>query len=184
MIGPCLANFTLNGLDKVCYPTQKTAFDEEKSKFLAKHYKEYYKPGQSVVRKQLVQRAYRYADDIVIISNDENQVSLVQKRVESWLSKRGLRLIPEKCSAIKWQDNTKFNFLGFTFHYILNPFQSKVTEQRGSSSKELKMRGGLYVYPSSESVNNFKNKIRSCITANLNNVPYRLVSTLNPIIRG
>ena len=46
------------------------------------------------------------------------------------------------------------------------------------------MRGGLYVYPSSESVKEFKKKIRLLITTNLNNSPYRLVSILNPILRG
>ena len=75
------------------------------------------------------------------------------------------------------------DFLAFTFHNILNPTQTKVTEQR-TPSGELKMRGGLYVYPSALSVSTFKHKIKSVMTKNLNASPYRIVTLLNPIIRG
>lgn len=101
VIGPCLANFTLNGLEEISSPTQRTAFDHEKSNFLANHYDEHYKPGQSLVRKTLVQRAYRYADDVVIVSNDEEELSLARIRIENWLKLRGLTLNAEKSSLKK-----------------------------------------------------------------------------------
>ena len=183
VIGPCLANFTLNGLDALCQPTQKTAFDPEKSAFLAKHYCEHYKRGQSTVRKTLVQRAYRYADDIIVVSNDMSQLSLARTRIDDFLSARGLSINPAKSFLIKWEHNQKFDFLGFTFHNVLNPVQSKITEQR-STSGELALRGGLYVYPSNASVLNFKRKIKDVITSNLNASPFTMVKTLNPIIRG
>lgn len=96
MIGPTLANFTLNGFDEICQPTQKTAFDPEKSKFLAEHYGEHYKKGQSKVRKALVQRAFRYADDIIVVSNDMSQLSLLKTRIDSFLATRGLEINPAK----------------------------------------------------------------------------------------
>jgi len=99
VIGPCLANFTLNGLEEISSPTQRTAFDHEKS--MANHYDEHYKPGQSLVRKTLVQRAYRYADDVVIVSNDEEELSLARIRIENWLKLRGLTLNAEKSSLKK-----------------------------------------------------------------------------------
>jgi hypothetical protein len=101
MIGPTLANFTLNGLDELCRPTQKTAFDPEKSKFIAEHYDEHYEPGQSTVRKSLVQRPYRYADDGVVVSNDRNQLALLKTRVDDFLSTRGLKINLTKSFIIK-----------------------------------------------------------------------------------
>ncbi len=101
VIGPTLSNFTLNGFDDLCQPTQKTAFDPEKSKFLAEHYGEYYKEGQSAVRKSLVQRAFRYADDIVVVSNDESQLSLLKTRIDTFLAIRGLEINPAKSFMIK-----------------------------------------------------------------------------------
>jgi len=183
VIGPLLANFTLNGFDELCQPTQKTAFDCEKSKFLREHYGEHYKQGQSIVRKTLVQRAFRYADDIVIVSNDMPQLSLLKTRIDSFLEIRGLEINTAKSFFMKWENNQKFDFLGFTFHYILNPVQSKITEQR-TASGELILRGGLYVYPSDLSVSSFKHKIKSVIRLNLNSSPFTIVKVLNPIIRG
>lgn len=183
MIGPILANFTLNGFDDLCQPTQKTAFDGEKSKFLQEHYGEYYKEGQSIVRKTLVQRAFRYADDIVVVSNDMPQLSLLKTRIDSFLKTRGLEINTAKSFLIKWEHNQKFDFLGFTFHYILNSVKSKITEQR-TASGELILRGGLYVYPSDLSVSLFKHKIKSVIRQNLNSSPFIMVKVLNPIIRG
>jgi RNA-directed DNA polymerase len=110
-------------------------------------------------------------------------LSLARIRIENWLKLRGLTLNAEKSSLKKWRHNTKIDFLGFTFHNILNPTQSKVTEQR-TPSGELKMRGGLYVYPSALSVSTFKQKIKSVMTKNLNASPYHIVTLLNPIIRG
>ena len=183
MIGPLLANFTLNGFDDLCLPTQQTAFDPKKSKFIAEHYGEHYKKGNSIVRKQLVQRAFRYTDDIVVVSNDVSQLSLLKTRIDTFLAIRGLEINPAKSFMIKWEHNQKFDFLGFTFHYILNPVKSKITEQR-TTSGELVLRGGLYVYPSDSSVSSFKHKIKSVIISNLNSSPFAMVKVLNPIIRG
>jgi hypothetical protein len=80
---------------------QKTAFDPEKSAFLAEHYGEHYKPGQSMVRKTLVQRAFRYADDIVVVSNDMPQLSLARTRIDDFLTKRGLSINLKKSFLIK-----------------------------------------------------------------------------------
>lgn len=66
---------------------------------------------------------------------------------------------------MKWKNNVKFNYLGFTFHYINNPKKSIITEQRKSSI--ILLRGGLYVYPSKEKINDFKKKIKNILTTNV-----------------
>lgn len=165
MIGPSLANFTLNGLEKVILPDQKTHFDKEKQRFLASM-GEHYKPGQSQVRKQLVNRIIRYADDFLIICNEESQVEKVRAKVVQFLKQRGLEINNSKSIDIKWVNGAKVDFLGFTFHYINAPQASRVTEQRTNFVQNI--RGGLYVYPSKESTTKFKNKIKSILNDNLN----------------
>jgi RNA-directed DNA polymerase len=110
-------------------------------------------------------------------------LSLLETRIDTFLATRGLEINSAKSFRIKWEHNKKFDFLGFTFHYILNPVQSKITEQR-TANGELILRGGLYVYPSDLSVSLFKHKIKSVITSNLNSSPFTMVKLLNPIIRG
>jgi len=87
-----------------------------------------------------------------------------------------------KSKIIKWENNAKFDYLGFTFHYILEKRFSKITMQRRFDKNFI--RGGLYVYPSKIKVQTFRKKIKETIKNNLNVSPYRLVNILNPIIRG
>jgi hypothetical protein len=46
------------------------------------------------------------------------------------------------------------------------------------------MRGGLYVYPSNDSIDKFKKKIKLIFVKNQNLTPYKLILLLNPVIRG
>jgi hypothetical protein len=66
--------------------------------------------------------------------------------------------------------------------YINKPFVSKVTEQRDYKGN-LKMRGGLYVYPSNESINKLKEKVKT-VFKNYNYSVYRIIEKINPVIRG
>lgn len=165
MIGPSLANFALNGLEKTILPDQVTYFDEEKQRFLASM-GEHYKPGQSQVRKTLVNRIIRYADDFLIICNEESQVKKVRAKVVQFLKQRGLEINDSKSIYIKWVNGAKVDLVGFTFQYINAPRSSRVTEQRRNSVQNI--RGGLYVYPSKGSITKFKKKIKSILIDNLN----------------
>jgi RNA-directed DNA polymerase len=82
-----------------------------------------------------------------------------------------------KIKVVKWKNNSKFDFLGFTFHYLSRPRLSKITMQSTA-------RSGLYIYPSSGSVKIFKAKIKKLIRLNTNASPYKLIHLLNPVIGG
>lgn len=181
MIGPSLVNFTLNGLETIIRPEQVIYFDKKKQQFLANKGK-HHKFGQSQVRKQLINRIIRYADDFIIICNEESQIKKVRAKVVTFLKQRGLEINDSKSIYIRWIPGAKIDLLGFTFQYINAPRFSRVTEQRINSAQ--KIRGELYVYPSKESVIKFKKKIKSTLTENLNWLPYRIICALNPIIRG
>jgi RNA-directed DNA polymerase len=178
VIGPSLANFSLNGLEDVIKPEQVTCFSKEKYQFFLNRGLTY-KPGQSHVRKAIVNKIIRYADDFIIICNEESQIEKVEAKVNTFLSRRGLE---SKILYVKWVSGAHFNFLGFTFHYINDPRPSRITEQRIKSIQ--KIRGGLYVYPSNGSTTKFKKKIKLILANNLNWSPYRMISYLNPVIRG
>ena len=182
IIGPSLANFTLDGLELECKPSQKTATNEKKIALLDSIGKAY-KPGASIVRKILTNTVVRFADDFLVICNDEKQSIYVLNNIKKFLSIRGLSLNEDKTQIILWKNNSKFDFLGFTFHYLTKPRIGRITEQR-DSNKQRKIRGGLYVYPSDDSIIKFKKKIKLLFVKNLNLTPYKLITLLNPTIRG
>lgn len=181
VIGPSLANYTLNGLEKIIIPTKKTAFDSNKFDYYAKQ-GHHYKKGSSIVRKTLSSSIVRYVDGFIIVVNDETEARIINNNIKRFLAERGLECNLSKSKIFKWENNAKFNYLGFTFHYILKRRMTKITVQRRLNKNFI--RGGLYVYPSKTKVQLFKNKIKSTINRNLNVSPFRLVKILNPIISG
>ena len=181
VIGPSLANFTLNGLEQIITPSKKTAFDPEKFNYYVK--KGYiYKRGSSVVRKTLSSSIVRYVDDFIIVVNDKTEAMIIYNNVKLFLAERGLQFNLSKSKIIKWENNAKFDYLGFTFHYILKKKLTKITTQRKFNRNFI--RAGLYVYPSKLKVQLFKKKIKSTINENLNTSPFRLIKIINPIISG
>jgi len=180
VIGPSLANFTLNGLEKVTVPNKATAFDEEKFNYYVSKGLTYNK-NSSTVQKPLTGCIVRYADDFIVVVNDKEQAEMISNKIDIFLQERGLNKNPIKSKVFKWENNVKFNYLGFTFHYLLRKRFSKITMQRKHGKNFV--RSGLYVYPSKLKIQFFKNKIKETIKSNLNVSPYRLVNVLNPIIR-
>ena len=83
VIGPSLANFTLNGLEKIIIPTQKTAFDLEKFNYYLKQGFKYNK-GSSSVRKTLTSSVVRYVDDFIVVVNDELQAKIIKLNLIIW----------------------------------------------------------------------------------------------------
>lgn len=181
VIGPSLANYRLNGLEQIITPSKKTAFDSEKFNYYEKKgYK--YEKDSSVVRKTLLSSIVRCVNDSIIIVNDETEAMIIYNNVKLFLAERGLHFNLSKSKIIKWENNVKFDYLGFTFHYILRKKSTKVTTQRKFNKNFICT--GLYVYPSKPKVQLFKKKIKSTINKNLNTSPFRLITILNPIISG
>lgn len=164
VIGPSLANFTLNGLEEILIPRV-----------------EKYKPGQFIVQKRLINRIIRFADDFIIICNDKHEVKKIKTKLQEFLTYRGLKINEEKSIYIKWVNGAKVDYLGFTFHYINAPKLSRITEQQIKTISTMKRE--LYIYPSNDSIMKFKKKINNVLKTNLNWSPYKMIKTLNPIIR-
>ena len=181
VIGPSLANYTLNGLEQTITPSKKMAFDSEKFDYYVK--KGYsYKRGSSVVRKTLSSSIVRYVDDFIIVVNDKTEAMIIYNKIKLFLADRGLQFNLSKSKILKWKNNAKFDYLGFTFHYILKKKPTKITTQRKFNRNFI--RTGLYVYASKVKVQLFKDKIKSTVNENLNVSPFRLIKIINPIISG
>lgn len=180
IIGPSFVNFTLNGLEKTIVPSKVTIFDEEKfNYYISKGL--IYDKNSLIVRKTLISFIVRYGDEFTVIVNDKQQTKTISDKINIFLQERGLSKNLKKSKVFKWAKNTKFDYLGFTFHYILGKRFSKITTQRKYDKNFV--QSGLHVYPSKLKVQFFKNKIKETIKSNLNASPYRLINILNPIIR-
>jgi RNA-directed DNA polymerase len=95
IIGPSLANFTLDGLELECQPSQKTVMNKKKIAFLdSQNIK--YKPGSGIVRKILTSTVVRFADDFLVITNDAEQSTYIMNKIKCFLSIRGLSINEEK----------------------------------------------------------------------------------------
>ena len=105
----------------------------------------------------------RYADDFLIIAQDESQANEIKEVVKQYLGdKIGLELSDEKTRITSITDG--FNFLGFN------------VRKYGNQDK-------LIMKPTEDNSKDFRYKIKQ-ITKNQNLDTHGLIKTLNPVIRG
>lgn len=96
VIGPSLANFTLNELEKLVKPYQKTAFSQEKYNYKLKKFNLDYSKGNSNVRISLTAKIIRFADDFIIVTNDLKTAQIIKQKIEKFLVTRGLQINENK----------------------------------------------------------------------------------------
>jgi RNA-directed DNA polymerase len=176
-----LVNFTLNGLEKTIISAKPPVYDQEKFNYYASKGMQYNK-SSLVIKPSLTSSTVRYAEDFIVVVSDKEQAEIISNKIDCFLKERGLNKNSSKSKILKWENNAKFDYLGFTFHYISENFFSKITMQK--RFKKNFIRSGLHVYPSKLKVQAFKKKIKETIKHNLNTHPYCLIRILNPIIRG
>ncbi|EGJ28360.1 RNA-directed DNA polymerase [Moorena producens 3L] len=130
VISPLLANIALHGMEKVVWDFA----DSVKGK------KTYYKKGLNLIR---------YADDFVILHQDQKVIEECQRVINEWLKDMGLELKPSKTQIIHSFDG--FDFLGFNirqyhvgknhskqgFKTIIKPSKEKVLEHYGQLSNTI-----------------------------------------------
>ncbi len=127
----------------------------------------------------------RYADDFLIIHSDIEKIKQCQKIVSDWLSEYGLELNTEKTQikhslhVLENEGKPGFDFLGFNIR------QYKVGKhQSGKNGWEKTLGFKTIIKPSDESVKRHYQKISETINK-LNAAPqHKLISELNPIIKG
>ena len=186
-------NMTLNGMEKLIEEAKKEYKDKiKKSSLITK------KDGSikvSVKMKSKVDDKFkeveissdfiRYADDFIIICGSPVLLDIIKRKVTEFLKIRGLEIHTNKSRTINFKINKPFNFLGYTFVYLIrtNHIRSKFL-MRFKREYRLEGRPRLYVYPSTIKYDNLKLKIKRLLRSNYNTHVFQLISELNPIIRG
>lgn len=187
MIGPCLANFCLDGLEKLIIPSCSKFLCKEKFLFL-KSKASNMKSGFDLREKAkvyIVNRYIRYADDFVVLSNSEDEAYLLRTKILSFLKVRGLFCNLEKSVFLRFIHNSKFEILGFTFHLIIFPKRdTRITRRVSKKGQIIRSRKGLFIYPSSSVLRAFKLKIKVLLHKLRNAPPVLVIRLLNPIIIG
>ena len=130
-------------------------------------------------------KLFRFADDIRVISGSHILLDIIKSKFQNFLKERGLEIHPDKSRTIKLGVNTTFDFLGYTFVFLMRTqsIRSKLVH-RSTPEYRLKGRPILYVHPSRSQLKAIKLRIKQLLRSKQNSSAYNIISELNPIIRG
>ena len=105
----------------------------------------------------------RYADDFIITGHSRELLEgTVKPLVESFLHERGLQLSPEKTAVTHVTEG--FDFLGQNVRRYAN--------------------GKLLIKPARKSIRSLLTRVKEVIRKHLGDTAHRLITRLNPVIRG
>jgi len=154
VISPLLANVALHGLEKAITSS---------------------KPKRN--RPALI----RYADDMVILHHDLDNLQQARQETEEWLAEMGLRLKPSKTSVTHtlnpYQGQVGFDFLGFTIRQYPTP-KHRTRTYRGEPGFKTLIR------PSKKAIKRHLYHLKQIIRQYRGHSQAALIGKLNPIIRG
>lgn len=193
IISPLLMNFTLNGMEAIV----KQTVVEYKSSI---NYSSIRDKGHDIIslsvrmisnvdnkfkEVRISSDIVRFADDFIVISGSPILLDMIKKNIKDFLSKRGLEIHPNKSRTFRFGINQPFEFLGYTFTYLIHTRHIK-NKFLMSTVPEYRLMGRprLYVYPSSIKYKLFKKKIIDILRSSYNITVFQLIAILNPIVRG
>ena len=174
IISPTLANFTLNGLEKVVHDSIRPITTSKVKRLVIKD------KGRVIKAVSLGVSIVRYADDFIVLAKSKNILtSYIRPAIDKFLAERGLLLSPTKTKLLTLKEKgNQLDFLGYTFKYNV----------RWSSKRNILFTkgytGGIALYPNKEKVRNFIHKLSQIFASSNNLSSVELITRLNPIIRG
>ena len=168
VISPLLANIALHGLE--------TAVEQGFPKNAPIPGKDYWGPWRPTV--------IRYADDFVILHRDLDVIRQAKQVAAEWLKGMGLEMKPSKTQIThtlqEIDGNVGFDFLGF--HVRQYPCGRSSSIRIPKTGKPMGFTPSIR--PSKESQRRFLESIRNILRANRAVSQERLITLLNPVIRG
>jgi retron-type reverse transcriptase len=201
IISPLLMNWALDGLDHLIYKTVSeiksrgekgliSYYDIEKYNYYKKKDSNnpksdsFYK-NKSRVDLKSTSWIIRYVDDFIIGVKGKMPLNKVKEQIEIFLQERGLSFSKEKTKVIKFNRNTKINFLSWTFHYLVPKRVSWIIKTHKKAAGRLSDWSGLHVYPSKLAINTLKSKIKH-ITKHSNSWKAEdvIIKTISSIVIG
>jgi Reverse transcriptase (RNA-dependent DNA polymerase) len=127
----------------------------------------------------------RFAEDFIVISGSERLINIIQSKMTTFLSIRGLEINNDKSRTLKFGVNTPFQFLGYTY---INLFRTKHIKSSflHHTKPEYRTEGRprLFVYPSTNTLYQFKRTLIIFFRKHYNLTAYKLIALLNPMITG
>jgi RNA-directed DNA polymerase len=167
VISPLLANIALHGFETVI----RDAYPERK-------------PGTNIHWKPIV---VRYADDFVVMHEDETVIQQVQQRAMAWLAGMGLELKPSKTKITHTlsthNGNVGFDFLGFTVRQF--PAGKTHTGKSGGKGRVSTPLGfKTIIKPSHEAIRRHSLALAEIVDQHKPAPQAALIARLNPVIRG
>jgi RNA-directed DNA polymerase len=162
VISPLLMNIALHGLE------------EE----LLKAYPKRHKPA-----------VIRFADDVVILHHDLDQLQQVKHQAESWLSQIGLRLNPSKTylahTLNDFEGQAGFDFLGFNIRqYHVGRYKTRTYRGQAGFPGQAARTGKTLIRPSKKAQKRHLAHLKQVIRDYRGSSQGGLSGKLNPIIRG
>jgi len=212
VLSPLLMNWTLDGLyDNIKKNSIISKFIFSKDKFkktflgsfkLAEYIKFYsksiidklvrnkllkvYKKFQVFIRSWI----YRFADDFIVVTTDEDVMCNIKFGIEKFLSIRGLKFSEKNSIIKKWVINQKLHFLNWTFHAVHSKIKKKhkvcwIFKADTKIAGSIKDWIGLYIYPAKKSILNLRKFIKQILTLkNSNNELKKIIKKLAYVITG
>ena len=182
IIGPLLLNFMLNGLGNIIRPEKVVFKNKIKWKWLIE--KGLSKEKANKKSRILVWNIIvRYVDDFIIITNCENEVPKIIHKVHRFLLERNLKTNISKKKIFEFDKGQPFDFLGFTFKFMIRSRISRITRRVNEQKQVIKPRIGLFVYVSNDFIKRFKSRINNELRF-LNKRPFQIILRLNVIIKS
>jgi RNA-directed DNA polymerase len=175
VISPLLANIALHGIE------------DELKKFAEMLPKEYfgYKASKSVRRTSLT--FVRYADDFVVMHQNKAVVQRCREIISDWLRGIGLELKPEKTRLTHTlypseseDGKAGFDFLGY--HIRQFPASKYKVGKNGGNGVQKTFK--TLIIPSKKNQQNHLNVIKTKLVNLKQALQEKIISELNPIIRG
>ncbi|WP_193196206.1 group II intron reverse transcriptase/maturase [Nostoc sp. MG11] len=170
VLSPLLANVALHGLEEYiqsAFPKRKLIVGVKEANW-----------------KPII---VRYADDLIIMHRDEQELKRASYLAQKWLEKMGLELSPTKtriCHTFKEDSEEKpgFDFLGFTFQqYPLGKRNRRFVAGNGYRREVLHK---TIITPTGKAIKRHKAKLSQIIDGLKTAPQSRLIRELNPVITG
>lgn len=173
VISPLLANIALHGMEECI----EKAFPSDEGGRLRKSIKLY---GYRVRKPVLI----RYADDFVILCEEQTVIQKCQEIISKWLEDMGLELKPSKTrlahtSEKHNQESPGFDFLGFN----IRQFQVG-RNHSGKNGKGQLLGQKTIIQPSKEKIQKHYKIIADWCKRLMGESQATLINKINPLIRG
>ncbi len=178
VISPLLANIALHGMEAMLKEFAKTLDIRRKDK-----------PNSQISWQKKVKSLtfIRYADDFLVLHSDLNVVQRCRELISEWLEGIGLELKPSKTRIahtlhpdLSEDGKAGFDFLGY--HIQQFPTGKYRSSKHPSTKQPLGFK--TLITPSKDACKKHQLDIKRVIRKHKHSHPARLISELNPIIRG